>query len=222
MASGKTDRQTDKSSRWAFTAYEAQWALFTTIHPGIAEWGWNTEICPETNRKHYQGYIRLTSQQRFSWLKKLLPGVHLEVSKNWDALVNYCKKEDTRAPGTTPVSQVNSILTHYQYAEEIAKRYYERFGIDDFNDCCWDKKHTNDKTNLISVSDRMDQLINFDIESGRRYVAWIVENPSWVAMWKKRYKSFIKSYSIEHASRVQEDASRRSQDESSIEGVCQE
>jgi len=97
----QTDRQTDKSSRWAFTAYEEQWGLFTTIHPGIAEWGWNTEICPETNRQHYQGYLRLTSQQRFAWLRKLLPGVHLEIAKNWEALKQYCAKEETRVPGTT-------------------------------------------------------------------------------------------------------------------------
>jgi len=200
MATAKTDRQTDKSSRWAFTAYEDQWALFTTIHPGIAEWGWNTEICPKTNRKHYQGYIRLTSQQRFAWLKKLFPGVHLEVSKNWDALVNYCKKEDTRVPGTTPVSQVNTILTHYQYAEEIAKKYYDKYGVSDFDDCCWDKKHTNDKTNLISVCDRITALAHVDIQLGRRYIMWIIGNPSWDTSWRKSWKPYILSYhSIEHA-----------------------
>lgn len=89
-----------KSSRWAFTAYEQQWELFATMPPLIAEWGWQEELCPETNRKHYQGYLRTVRQTRFAALKKVLPGVHLEVAKNWDALVNYCKKETTAVAGS--------------------------------------------------------------------------------------------------------------------------
>lgn len=82
-----------RSSRWQFTAYEAQWNLFQGTLPTIvAEVGWQTEKCPETGRLHYQGFIRTTSQQRFTALKKVYPGVHLEVARNWDALVAYCKK----------------------------------------------------------------------------------------------------------------------------------
>ena len=69
----KTDRQTDKSSRWGFTAYEDQYHLLEKMPPGIAEWGWQAEICPETNRPHRQGYLRLQSQQRFAWLKRYSP-----------------------------------------------------------------------------------------------------------------------------------------------------
>lgn len=98
------DRQTDKTSRWAFTAYEAQWPLFTTVlDPLIAEQGWQKEVCPDTQREHYQGFIRTTRQVRFAQMRKIYPGVHIEAARNWDALVNYCKKSETAIPG----SQVN-------------------------------------------------------------------------------------------------------------------
>jgi len=195
----KTDRQTDKSSRWSFTAYEEQYGLFNTMPPGIAEWGWNAEICPETNRPHRQGYLRLQSQQRFAWLKKIFPGVHIEVAKNWDALVNYCKKEDTRAPGTTPVHQTNSIPSHYQYAEMVARKYLELHGPDDLETAQWDRIHTNTPATKIgiariSIADRLDSIVDADIIAGRRYAFWIVGNPSWEATWKKKWKPYIRSF----------------------------
>jgi hypothetical protein len=210
MSERQTDRQT-KSSRWQFTAYKDQWGLFEAMAPGIAEWGWQREICPETKREHYQGYLRLTQQQRFAWIAKILPGVHLEIPRNWVALVNYCKKIDTAVPGTQ-VHQVSTILTHYQYAEEIAKRYYDRYGVSDFDNCVWEIKHTTDRTGLISVALRLDGFIDYDIEHGRRYVAWIVENPSWVAMWRKRYKPFIASYGISNAATSFREGSEGTQD----------
>jgi len=187
----KTDRQTDKSSRWSFTAYEEQYGLFNTMPPGIAEWGWNAEICPETNRPHRQGYLRLQSQQRFAWLKKILPGVHIEVAKNWDALVNYCKKEDTRAPGTIPVHQTNSIPNHYQYAETVARQYVELYGLEDLDDCQWEPVKG---TRIISIMDRLDTIVNTDITEGRRYAAWITTNPAWTVMWKNKAKPFLRSF----------------------------
>lgn len=183
--SGQTDRQTDKSSRWQFTAYEPQWGFFTTMPPGVAEWGWNTEICPETNRKHYQGYLRLTQQQRFAWLRKLIPGVHVEVAKNWDALVNYCKKEDTRAPGTTPVYQVNTMYNKYTYAERVGKWLVEKHkqGI-------WETWMPNELHNAI------ERVVSEDITNGRREIAWIIVSPDWKLFWKS-YKYILRSHSID-------------------------
>lgn len=103
---GETDRQTDKSSRWAFTAYEAEWPLFQVINDLVAEWGWQTEVCPNTQRKHYQGYLRTKRQVRFAQLKKVFPGVHLETARDWNKLLNYCKKKDSAVPGTQ-VNEVN-------------------------------------------------------------------------------------------------------------------
>jgi len=187
----QTDRQTDRSSRWAFTAYEDQWSLFESIPPGIAEWGWNAEICPNTNRRHYQGYIRLQQQQRFAWLRKLLPGVHIEVSKNWDALKLYCQKEETRIPGTQPIQQVSSYMTIYQYADDVAKRIADLI------------KASGQTINQIPKEKRLeyvDTLVREDICEGKRYVAHIATNPQWVTMWRKySFELFFSYYNIENA-----------------------
>lgn len=197
----QTDRQT-KSSRWSFTAYKDQWSLFEQMPPGIAEWGWQREVCPETNREHYQGYLRLSQQQRFAWLAKLLPGIHIEVARNWQALIAYCKKEDTRVPGSTPEHHTNSIPNHYQYADEVAKKYLAIYGKDDSDFWVWRNIPTTKeyaRTNLISVSDRVDAIISADILAGKRYAAFIERNPNWEAVWKKWFKQFILSHdSIKH------------------------
>jgi len=107
----ETDRQTDKATRWAFTAFEAQWELFKVVPEITAEQGWQIETCPDTSRKHYQGYIRTKRQCRFAQMKKAYPGVHLEVARNWDALVNYCKKVDTAHPDTQVLMKGTTQMT---------------------------------------------------------------------------------------------------------------
>lgn len=115
----QTDRQTDKTTRWAFTAYEPQWDLFKQIPDIVKEWGWQTEECPETKRKHYQGYIMTRTQQRHSAMRKALPGVHIEAARNWSALLNYCKKEESAVPGTQ-VKQENS-RKYLQFSDALMR-----------------------------------------------------------------------------------------------------
>lgn len=87
----------DKSTRWQFTAYEAQYPVIDSAPADlIAEIGWQDEVCPSTGRKHRQGFLRTHRQVRFSQVTKSLPGVHIEVARDWIALVNYCKKKETR------------------------------------------------------------------------------------------------------------------------------
>lgn len=102
---------TDKTTRWAFTAYEAEWPLFNTIPEIVAEWGWQPEVCPTTQRKHYQGYIRTKRQVRFSQLRAVLPGVHLEVAKNWEALLQYCRKANTKAGASVHQHNASKAMT---------------------------------------------------------------------------------------------------------------
>lgn len=178
----------DKSSRWQFTAYEEQFTLFKSMPPGVVEWGWNTEICPKTNRTHYQGYLRLYQQQRFAWLRKILPGVHVEIAKNWTALVQYCQKEDTRALGTEPVHHTNDIPTQFSYAEEIAQRIVDMERMitaanpDNIKFQDWD---------LDEALLHIDTMVRQDIASGRRGIQWIASNPNWKVMWKAFWKECL-------------------------------
>jgi len=131
---GKTDTQTDdlpllaprqeKTSRWAFTAFEGQYDLFKVMPPLIAEWGWQTEICPKTQREHYQGYMRTTRQVRFAQISKMFPQVHIEQARNWEALMNYCAKEDTAIQGTQQhQTQRTQTMTMAQALTRLAMEY---------------------------------------------------------------------------------------------------
>lgn len=115
-----------KSTRWVFTAYEAQWPLFDSIPPIVAEWGRQTEKCPDTGRLHYQGYLRTTRQVRLSQLKGVFPGVHFEIARNWSASKNYCKKSETAIPGTQ-VILVNpaKAMTMAQALTRIASHHWD-------------------------------------------------------------------------------------------------
>jgi len=167
----------EKSSRWAFTAYDHQYEIFKQMPPGVKEWGWNVEICPKTQREHYQGYIKLTQQQRFSWMKKLFPGVHVEIAKNWQALLNYCRKEETRAPGTDPVHETSDIPTKFAYLEEIAKKICGAIPEDPL---------------IEDIIENVRAQVSLDIEAGRRGVEWIASNPDWKVVWKQFGRSIIK------------------------------
>jgi len=161
---------TDKSSRWAFTAYEQQYGFFKTMPPGVHKWGWNVEVCPNTQREHYQGFMQLKQQQRFSWMRKQFPGLHVEIPRNWEALQQYCQKEDTRKEGTSPTLVVNDIPTKYGYAEEIAKRL--------------PRVLLGSEPTTEEILDAVQVLVRTDIRTGRRGVEWIASNPDWKVVWK--------------------------------------
>jgi len=107
------DSQTDlsqmsdiRTTRWSFTAYEAEWALIHQHEAGMdlpespfRMIKYQMEECPTTKRKHYQGAAVTSKQMRFAGIRKLLPGVHVEPAKNWTALLAYCEKADTKVPG---------------------------------------------------------------------------------------------------------------------------
>lgn len=200
----QTDRQTDKSvktTRWAFTAYESQWHLFKVgcIPASVAEWGWNTEKCPETSRLHYQGYLRTKQQVRLSQLIKIFPGVHLEPARNWEATKNYSGKVETRVPGTEPVSEHSTIPDIYAYTTVIAKRLpsRERLEAIHMEQVVLAQKAVKGKDtpadyegyHCINVKDTLlwlvDLAVRHDIAEGKFYAAHIAVNPQWVSMWRK-------------------------------------
>lgn len=114
----QTDRQTDKTTRWSMTVYEDQWPLLEKMPIDIAEWGWQDEKCPDTGRLHKQGFFRTFRQFRFKGygptckpaptLCDLLPGIHIENAMDWNKLLNYCKKPETRVEGGEQVRRENT------------------------------------------------------------------------------------------------------------------
>lgn len=199
----ETDRQADttaKATRWAFTAYKDQWHLFRegSIPATLAEWGWNTEKCPETGREHYQGYLRTKQQVRLSQLKKLFPGVHFEIARNWEATKKYSGKEETRVPGTQPVAEVSSIPDIYGYTLMVAQKMPSRKELEDMLDeqqeQCRRRKTPGLPPDFAthhceSIQQYMEYLLDMvvkeDILAGKFYAGHIAVNPQWISLWRK-------------------------------------
>lgn len=167
----------EKTTRWSFTAYEAQWPLFESMPMCVAEWGWQTEKCGETQRLHYQGYIRTKVQMRFSQLKKELPGVHLEVAKNWDALLEYCRKTKTAVPGTQK-HQKSTWMNKLQFIEFLAKQVMEY----------------NWKDMMVSeIEHLMIRLGNEYVLEGNIYASFILSDPNFISTIRRSIRAILHS-----------------------------
>lgn len=67
-----------------------------TNHENIQYIAWGEETCPNTGRKHLQGYVELRKKATFIAIKKILgdPAVHLEPRKGSQTeAIKYCQKE---------------------------------------------------------------------------------------------------------------------------------
>ena len=202
---------TVKSTRWAFTAYEGQWNLFKAMPPEVSQWGWQEETCPRTGRLHYQGYMILRRQFREKGARALFPGVHMEIARNWNDLVRYCQKPETRVEGAEQVHRTNDIPSLFGYAEEISSRlpsweevkrkWWQR---NEF--VSWLMRHAQPdlpmpvpkdsiyycpSTFKEFAYDLVCDMVAEDIRSGRRGIEFIVQNPLWITTFKNQIDNII-------------------------------
>lgn len=98
---------TGQSKAWVFTAHDpTELLVFDSDKVEYAVY--QTEICPDTAREHYQGLIIFKDRVRFAGVRKALNGTwakppHIERAKSVKNSREYCMKEDTRKPGTEPI-----------------------------------------------------------------------------------------------------------------------
>jgi len=93
-----------RAKYYCFTSFVD--ALPTELPDGVTYLVYQREISPSTNREHFQGYLELESRQRIAAVRRALhdPAVHIEVRRGTaQQASDYCQKDDTRKPGTTPV-----------------------------------------------------------------------------------------------------------------------
>jgi hypothetical protein len=62
-------------------------------------WIYQHEICPKTERNHFQGFIRFNNARSFNSTRKNFLNNHIEECKNELSCEIYCKKGRTRANG---------------------------------------------------------------------------------------------------------------------------
>lgn len=88
---------------FCFTSYDIdksyEWILDPPVE--VRYMVWNQEICPDTNRKHLQGYCETFRPHRFEGIKKFLGEESLHIEKrrgSREEATAYCKKIDSRDP----------------------------------------------------------------------------------------------------------------------------
>jgi len=92
---------TDTQSKfWCYTAHkDIDWPSDHTkfVDHGVAYMCFQEETCPDTGRRHYQGYVEFEKRVRFSQLHKLFPQVHWEQRKGTALQArDYCQKVESR------------------------------------------------------------------------------------------------------------------------------
>lgn len=87
-----------RSTWWIITAYNKNIELVENVDtypPQVKAVHGGREQCPDTGREHYQGAIECHGQQRATFFRAWLPGVHFEPAKSGAAVKKYCLKSDT-------------------------------------------------------------------------------------------------------------------------------
>lgn len=142
------DRQTDRqmsvfsqrSTWWIITAYEKNIEIVenNASFPKCvkAVYG-GREQCPTSGRVHFQGAVECHGQQRATFFRSWLPGVHFEVAKNKDAVKKYCLKEDTAVGDKGVISNPEEYMTMDKGMMYLAEMSLEK-DTDPTNEEYWD------------------------------------------------------------------------------------
>jgi len=168
-----------RGSKWQITVQESQFGVLERMPHFIYKWGWQDEIAPTTQRLHRQGYVQTRGTIRLAQLKKALPGVHIELAKNWAALLAYCKKAETAVPGTQ-VEQENTSMGKLEFTQLVLTQIHERYNWRDFT--------------ATEILDHAIQLGNETIlETGDITIGYILADPNFKVMVKQSGRAFLYS-----------------------------
>lgn len=207
----KTDRQTDKPFGWhldlksratyfEFTAYEPQYVMVDEMlkNPAVEEMAYQSEICPNTQRKHRQGWLKLHEQNRLSYVTKQFPGLHLECARNPGALKNYSKKKETRDLSGNSFSG-KSVEQHLTMAQALIKlcSYADPKPVLLSIPC----SRTGPDGKEIPLAPRLEW--NYEYDAKAQYVSavknWLKINPNIIALvtqpqYKSAYSDFWQDF----------------------------
>jgi len=90
----------ERATKWSVTinlkTVKDETAIACISHARQIGWTVHGQLeCGEEGTNHYQLAVA-TPQLRFSAIKKVFPTAHIEVCRDWTALLKYVQKEDTR------------------------------------------------------------------------------------------------------------------------------
>lgn len=79
---------------WCVTLWSEEDVGRLKAEAGICAMCVGEEVCPTTQKVHYQSYVRFESNKRFSWWKNQFPGAHVELRRGTEAeAAEYCRKD---------------------------------------------------------------------------------------------------------------------------------
>ena len=181
-------KMTDRSNCWSITIFDESYS--TAKLPAGWEIKGQKEMCPKTNKEHYQGMLT-TPQVRFTAVKKVFPLAHIEKARKPTALAQYVKKEDTRLCSIP--DRKSQIPTLWDYSEKIAHIWND----ESFTSYCSDfEEHASladkTKTDIDDLALRyVDSLISDEIRNGSFGIEFIAINPMFRSAWKKFWRPMV-------------------------------
>ena len=128
-----------QSKNWCFTDFELlDWAKIYRETDDIKYICWGEEICPQTRKKHYQGWIQIVNKKRLGGIKKVCRSkkLHLEACRGSEGQNQvYCQKDNlykqkgefTTQGKRTDLDELKKIIDKGGTLEDIANENFAAF-----------------------------------------------------------------------------------------------
>ncbi len=128
-----------QSRNWCFTDFElSDWSKIYSGNDDIRYICWGLETCPETKKKHYQGWIQVDKKKRLNGIKKLCQSkkIHVEACRGTEGdNEKYCQKDNKyttigeyKTQGQrTDLEQLKIIVDKGGTLEDIANANFQAF-----------------------------------------------------------------------------------------------
>jgi len=105
---------TQRSTWWLVTAYTDNIERIQNAKlfpPSVKLVRGQLEKCPTTDKLHFQGAVQCFGQQRATFFRDWLPGIHFEKAKNIEAVKKYCVKSKTRVADPVEITNPDDYMT---------------------------------------------------------------------------------------------------------------
>lgn len=179
----------DRSTWWSITSFNDEIQIMENLMDGSLEMpSWlkevygGRELCPSTNKEHFQGALH-TSQIRMTQVKKMLPTSHIEkVKSDAECLKRYVMKNET-AIGEKKKLSNPKFITLEGLMELVAKEYLDKHGV-----LSWDRLHE-----MYTGKDVGYDVLSYNIVLEKPYLANLCSQPQSQRCWSKYGQAFIQN-----------------------------
>lgn len=190
-----TDRQTDiRAGCWSITIFNEEEIVKVNDKEHLPEFvievHGQMEQCPNTGREHFQGCL-ITRYCRFGQVKKFLPTTHIERAIKKEALLKYCKKDNTKIGESVEIKNERP----YYSLEMTMKLMGETYRTMDKKKLCYHSQYCGDNYERLGViypfTEKNYWIIVREILRERTYLCSVLSNPQTYRLWVNTYQVWI-------------------------------